>query len=152
LFDIAHSHAVLWQDGKMRDIGTFSPDLLNDRGDVVGTILVNGHAHAVFWRNGKLTDLGTLGRRTTYAYALNDHGQVVGESVTTTGAYHAFVWENGTMTDLGTLPGDRYSHAWAITNSGQIVGTSVKSGYNGSSYDAMRGYNTPSHAVLWTQH
>jgi probable HAF family extracellular repeat protein len=67
-------------------------------------------------------DLGQLNGSHTFAYGVNDHGQVVGRSnVGNSG--HAFLWQDGTMTDLGTLGGDS-SEARAINEHGQIVGTS----------------------------
>ena len=43
------------------------------------------------------TDLGSLGMPSirTSAFAINDTGQIVGKSVTTTGVTHAFLWSNG---------------------------------------------------------
>lgn len=51
-----------------------------------------------------ITDLGTLGGTQSFAYALNDLGQVVGSS-TTAGdvAEHSFLYSNGRMTDLYPL-------------------------------------------------
>ena len=82
-----------------------------------------------------MTDLGTLGGTVSYARGINDSGQVVGYSYTSSGIYHAFLWQNGSMTDLGTLGGTE-SYAYGINNNGWIVG---------ESYDAS-GY---SHAVIW---
>src|SRR5437899_360015 len=74
-----------------------------------------------------ITDLGTLGRRyrDSGASAINERGQVVGDSATASGKQHAFLWQNGKMTDLGTL-GRAYtdSGAVAINDRGQVVGTS----------------------------
>src|SRR5215213_12042906 len=39
-----------------------------------------------------ITDLGTLGGRDSYAYGINDHGQVVGYSSTASGRDHAVLW------------------------------------------------------------
>jgi probable HAF family extracellular repeat protein len=58
------------------------------------------------------------------AVAINEGGQVVGWSTTTSNEIHAFRWSNGTMIDLGTL-GGRYSRATAINDAGQIAGTST---------------------------
>ncbi len=53
-----------------------------------------------------MTDLGTLGGSDSYAYGINDSGQIVGGSYTSSGDYHAFLYANGAMADLGTLGGD----------------------------------------------
>src|ERR671930_852533 len=70
-------------------------------------------------------DLGTLGGSTSYGYAVNDSGQVVGYSYTAGDAeYHAFSWTHaGGMVDLGTLGGTS-SIALAVNASGQVVGSS----------------------------
>jgi len=82
-----------------------------------------------------MIDLGTLGGATSYGRGINDRGQIVGGSDTSSGEQHAFLWENGTMTDLGTL-GGMESAAWGINDRGQIVGGS----------DTSSGEQ---HAVLW---
>ena len=51
-------------------------------------------------------DLGTLGGEESWAWAINNRGQVVGWSETTDGDIHPFLWEKGEMTDLGP-PGVR---------------------------------------------
>lgn len=70
-----------------------------------------------------MTNLGTLGGRGSLGTGINDRGQVVGWSETTSlGNYHAFITNSsGNMVDLGTLGGDR-SQAQDINNSGQVTG------------------------------
>lgn len=70
-----------------------------------------------------------LGRETTSASAMNNHGQIVGSALTQhtqTGAgdSHAFLWDNGTLIDLGTLlqgTGWYLTDAYGINDKGQIV-------------------------------
>src|SRR6185369_7866059 len=71
-----------------------------------------------------ILDLGTLGGSSSYVSAINDRGQVVGYSETSSGETHAFLWKKGTMTDLGTLGGGA-SEAADINKFGQVVGWST---------------------------
>jgi probable HAF family extracellular repeat protein len=82
-----------------------------------------------------VTDLGTLGGTESFAYGINDGGQVVGAARTSSGSSQAFLWNNGQMRNLGTLGGNS-SRANGINNKGQVVGWANTS--SGSS-----------HAVLW---
>ena len=61
-------------------------------------------AHAAYAQSGyTITDLGSLGGD-SYAYGINNSGQVTGVYYTAT-AYHAFLYSNGAMRDIGN-PGD----------------------------------------------
>ena len=82
--------------------------------------------------------LGTLGGEYSYAQALNESGQVVGESKLADGHWHAFLWDDGAMTDLGALPGYSDSLALDINDAGQIVG-----------YSATDKYGSDPRATLW---
>ena len=53
----------------------------------------------------KLLDLGTLGGQNSFAFGINNLGQIVGTSELESGQSRAFLWENGEMMDLGTLGG-----------------------------------------------
>ena len=137
-----HGHAVLWQNGKIIDLGTLGgrdsgASAINERGQVIGTSLTAkpAHTHAFIWQGGKMTDLGTLGGKSSRPRALNERGQVVGESYTASGDVHAFLWDGGKIKDLGTLGGPD-SYAADINDRGQVVGTS----------STARGIQ---HAFLW---
>jgi probable HAF family extracellular repeat protein len=69
-------------------------------------------------------DLGTLGGPSSYAVAINEQGQIIGDSITASGDVHGFLWQDGVMTDLGTLGGS-FSVVRAINSAGQIVGQSA---------------------------
>lgn len=134
-----NQHAFLWQNGGMTDLGILPNSTrsvasdINDSGQIVGgssgTLNNTPWTHAVLWQNGTITDLGTLGGDSSGAVAINNHGQIVGNSKTASGSFGSFVWENGTMYDLGTLlPANS---GWVtqtlssidINDNGQIAGT-----------------------------
>lgn len=75
-----------------------------------------------------ITDLGTLGGPSSWAYGINDFGQVVGYSCVDSNCdtLHAFSWiSNQGMQDIGTLPGGgSFSVANAVNDQGQVVGGS----------------------------
>ncbi|HEX4627446.1 MAG TPA: hypothetical protein VH137_01535, partial [Gemmatimonadales bacterium] len=118
----------VWDNGTMTDLGTFGPVAVNNHDQIAGNHveLVNGAflSTAFLFQKGQLTALGTLGGDGSEARTLNDRGQIVGRSTTTSGASHAFLWQDGTMTDLGTL-GGAWSEAIAVTGQGQVVGNSA---------------------------
>jgi probable HAF family extracellular repeat protein len=66
-----------------------------------------------------LIDLGTLGGSWSRTIAINDKGQVIGESSTAGGYSHAFLYSKGMLTDLGTL-----GHPFYINDKGQWIGYS----------------------------
>jgi len=138
-------HAFLWENDTMTDLGTLGGTSsrafgINNSGQVVGySDLPDFLYHAFLWENGVMTDLGTLGGDAgqSYAYGINDAGQVVGDFYhPESNTHHAFLWENGVMTDLGTLGGTQ-SYAYGINDAGQVIG-----------YSRLPG-DTLEHAFLW---
>lgn len=132
--DAHYTHAFIYQDGSMQDLGAPGDATAVSVARAIaanGAIAGSGQpsssspSHALLWQDGNVTDLGTLpGRTSSYAYGVNNVGQVVGLSRRTDN--HAFVWQNGQMTDLNDvtdLPaGVVLSVAYAINDSGMIVG------------------------------
>ncbi|MGI4791114.1 MAG: DUF3466 family protein [Janthinobacterium lividum] len=134
-------HAFLWRSGKMHDLGTLvrDPDqagqyledstalAVNARGEVAGfSYTSSGHDadyHACLWIGRYILDLGTLGGRYSTARALNDVGEVVGQSLTSgiLPERHAFWWHDGKMSDISPFS-SKLSDALGINNRGQVVG------------------------------
>ncbi|HKT00810.1 MAG TPA: hypothetical protein VJT31_14870 [Rugosimonospora sp.] len=90
-------------------------------------------------RHYRVVNLGSLGGNGPgEAFALNDRGDVVGESPAPDGSIHPFLWRNGAMTDLGVLdPNHPYGSAIDVNNAGEVVGSG----------DVANG--TAIHAFLW---
>ncbi len=146
-------HVFRWELGETTDLGTFPggtsscSQWISDRGWIVGGATIGeidplaGYpaVHATLWRNGQIQNLGTFGGYQSYAWSVNNLGQVVGFASNTTpdqstgnvfafGATqtHAFLWQSGRMQDLGTLGGPD-SDALIINERGQITGMSITS-------------------------
>jgi probable HAF family extracellular repeat protein len=140
-------HAVLWENGKVTDLGTFpaawwnTPTAINQHGDVVGfagdPAFVEGDVlHAFMWtREDGLRPLKPLKGRTpqhvdSEAYGINERRQVVGVSCDADQVdCRAVVWDHGAYpTDLNDVKGG-YSAFLAsakdINDKGEITGRAV---------------------------
>jgi probable HAF family extracellular repeat protein len=134
------THAFLWSDGKMQDLGTLGgPDstgvAINDSGEIAGQSFTNFIANPsgvptidpFFWENGKMVDIGTLGGTYGFANGLNNRGQVVGTSnLAGDLANHAFLWDKKEgLKDLGIVEGyTATSIAYWANDDGEVVGES----------------------------
>jgi probable HAF family extracellular repeat protein len=124
---------------------------INNSGEIAGQY----NSHAVLWSSAiaSPTDLGDIGGSTSFAYGINNTGQVVGwadreaYSGYENTIYHAFVYSNGTMHDIGTLATDQgyylggYSLAYGANSSGRVVGVANTIGwyYHAFVWDATNG-------------
>jgi len=145
-------HGYIWDRehgmvsiGKLGDPGAYDHTVahaINDAGQVVGWSYV-GPAHAFLWDAASgMVDLGTFTGWASFAYDINNLGQVVGaynsNSAMNNRGQLAFRWDaaNG-MIDLGTLGlsfggtlgVDEFvsSAARAINDQGDVVGTATTS-------------------------
>jgi probable HAF family extracellular repeat protein len=88
------------------------------------------------WEDGEAFQLPDLGRAGGDAYAINDHGQIVGYVSSPDGTtIFPTVWLNGSHgapTNLGILPGNGAAFATGINNRAQVVGSTFNStGWSG---------------------
>jgi len=122
------SHAVLWSNGKLIDLGvrgvTSYASAINNRGQIVGWTQTSHGTRPVMWRGGKMTDLRMLhGADGGMANGINDRGQIVGTNYVGPGWLHAVLWDKGKITDIGSLArADGNSVALKINDRGQVVG------------------------------
>lgn len=141
---LSAKHVILWHNGKPNEVRTFggsgwnTPTDINERGDIVGfanmppDIAADGSLEfnpvAFIWTKEKGTqEIPPLaGDTNSIAYAINNRGQVVGQSFGGPEGSRAFVWENGTATDLNAVAsGDAglyLIYAEAINDRGDISG------------------------------
>lgn len=152
-----NGHAFLWENGKFKDLGTLTPEGLEDsttsiassinrKGQIVGSsgsfgpVVMSGLqcARGIFYGNGRLRQF-TQKNTSFEPYVINDRGQIAGLD-----AYRGFFYSNGKLTDLGTLShvtvGNR-STARALNNHGQVVGWSTAPGLDPAAL--------PVHAFVW---
>lgn len=90
-----------------------------------------------------ITDLGTLGGTQSFAYAVNDFGEVVGLSSTSGDvSSHAFLYSNGRMTDLYPLNSQSLQTVGptSINNAGQVASGLIVNGvYVPAIFDSRTG-------------
>jgi probable HAF family extracellular repeat protein len=132
--DLSAMHAVLWENGTVTYLGNLgvddwdTPTAINNHGQVVGfTETTDGTFHGFYWSkfSGGMQDLKPLpGDSFSFAYAINDLGMVVGQSIGPNGS-SAVMWKDRVAVDLNclTVPGSAHLiYANDINNSGRITG------------------------------
>jgi probable HAF family extracellular repeat protein len=161
-FATTQTRAFLWKNGAMQDLGTLGGAdaqavLVNERGQIAGMSYTNSTPNPVtglptqdpfLWENGMMVDLGTLGGTFSLTSALNNRGEVVGQSnlagdpgCPNSCQTHPFLWtKTGGMQDLGTLGGNNGITNW-INDAGAIAGKADLPGPLPQNHDA----------VLWRQ-
>jgi len=120
----------LLDNGVVTDLGEFNGTDgvamgINNSGQIIGFYYYSGNPHAFLYTNGTMTDLGTLPNgKSSWAYAINDAGLVVGFATLANGDGHAVYWDtNGTIHDLNTVaPSANYTYneATAVDSAGDI--------------------------------
>ncbi|HEU5450435.1 MAG TPA: hypothetical protein VFU76_00535 [Terriglobales bacterium] len=135
---LSAAHAVIWQNGRPTDLGNLggrawnTPTAINNQGEVVGFApSAQGPIHAFLWTaSGGMQDLGTLpGDTRSYAWAVNDLGQIAGQSIGPNGS-SAVVWDHGNIVDLNAVSGSSLDLLYGndIDDSSRIVGQAYDPG------------------------
>ncbi|HOI35871.1 MAG: hypothetical protein RBS72_22155 [Sedimentisphaerales bacterium] len=119
--------AVTFQGLQVIDLGIgrdSEAHAINAGGQIVGWVPRQGYHQGFLYDDGLVTYFGPSLSEHTYAYGINNAGQIVG-------AYDggAFLYDDGVMTPLGLIG----CHAMDINNEGQIVGYGP--GYGAYLYD-----------------
>lgn len=137
------SHAFLFANGTMQDIGTLGGPYsyafgINDGGKVVGrasTAGASGDRAFVYSKDSGIVDLNTSlppGTNATLSYAtgINNAEQIAAFGEAENQGVRAFLYANGAIQDLGTLGGYN-SFSQGINQVGWVTGySSVASGYS----------------------
>lgn len=133
------NRAFIFENGAMVDLGTLGGQhsqgtAINEHGVVAGySRIANGDTHAFVSSSSGLIDIGVLGPNgvNSLAYGINNHGDVVGTSVSTTET-SAFLYSNGVLHNLNDLlPANSGWHlieARGINDNGQITGYGTLNG------------------------
>lgn len=142
----------LWENGVMRDLGVLpghentQHGKVNNHGHAVGTSSRCNPSEykAVLWNDDGVVDLlAPNGVTWSFAFDINDAGQVVGWLERPDGSVHGYVWQGGVITDIGTLNWNcDMSHGLGINNVGQVVGV-VYCDEDGDGYEEVH------YPVLW---
>ena len=126
--DSSRRIAFLFRKGKVLLLAGEQPHAVsvNDAGTIVGQARLPGAkaTEPVTWKNAdanrnKPEPLGVC--CAGVAKAINQHGQVVGDTYDTAARYHAFLWAGPGRTQRLDVPEEKFSSAIAINDVGQIV-------------------------------
>lgn len=153
------THAYLWKNGAMTDLGVLSQGdsahahALDKSDQVVGAEISpdQQQSRAVLWQNGMVAALPQSGTDDySVAYGINDAGLIVGAGRAATApqsATEALLWDNGQVIALNSLlpanSGWFLSTAERIDNQGDIFGHGTYDGQSVSYELALGNGGTP---------
>jgi uncharacterized membrane protein len=103
--------AAIWRDGVITPIAAdpSSGSDINDRGQVIGSLVQTTGSRAFVWERGRVIVLPALlaDQTSSWANDINNAGRIVGETTRnqpgSSTQQFATVWDDGTVTDLNSL-------------------------------------------------
>ena len=131
-------HAVLWQRGKLVDLGTTLPgsslvEAMNDAGTMIGEVGVQ----PFMWQDGRPIPLPFAGRVSRISHDGTIAGSFFPSGVFNFGPEHAMFFRDGVLHDLGIPAGFRGSTAGDANDHGVVVGSAVLN------------FSSDNHAMVW---
>ena len=124
-----HSHAILWTDGSVRDLGTLDDggseaDIITSDNRIYGwSSCKKIHIHGVEFRDSGPIDLGVFNGAASQVAAAGGGGRFVLTVQEITGATKAYLYGGKTPIGLGLLPGFRTAMASSMNDEGAVTGT-----------------------------
>jgi probable HAF family extracellular repeat protein len=136
-YDTRGLQGFVYRGGVLQAVGgkNSSANGINDSGQIVGSFAVNGYAHPFLASNSTVKDLyrSIVGSGQTswspdlaIAHAINNSGQIAGETLTGYGDQTAWVYGNSS---IHSMTGADNSAALAINNKGMTAGFSGSVSY-----------------------
>jgi probable HAF family extracellular repeat protein len=119
-------YGFIYQDGVIENIGNYLwPMAINNSGEISGfsnefTSFGNRQDSAFVYQNGQIDYLGTLGGRESFAFDINDSGQIIGWATNAEEMRRPFIYQDEKMIEIGNLSSN--GEAVSINNLGDIVG------------------------------
>lgn len=123
--------SFLWENGSMRNIGSYWAYDINNLGQVVGNYEQTANrGYVVLWQDGIERGLGFMGGSITKVCHINDNTQIVGWISVRGTTYQwedfGFLWQGQEVRRL-PKPGDG-AYAFSINNNGTSVGSFRRGG------------------------
>ena len=154
LFTGSQTHAFLYSNGTMTDLGTLGVRTVVPSGSTPRARSSAVRTSLATRRNMRLSTtkdrckIGTLGGTVSLANAINASGEVVGYSLTAGNTEQdAFLDRNGSMIDLNSLiapaAGWMIINATGINDAGQIAADAIMQGQEHDLLDANDGGSRP---------
>jgi len=138
-------HAVIWENGNIRDLGALGgasrANAINEKGDIVGDSFVDVKAGSrpTLWKDGQITALNIFEEDYSYAYDINDYGYIIGANRVGID-FQGMYWKPGSTSPVKLLEDStiRSNIPTAINNSGEVVGTARWVFKNGESESSVQ--------------